>query len=195
MIALPGREERAVLMTRLTALVALSMVLVGCASPGYLLLDGERIPIDVPVVHAGDPGGYDGTKESCWFDEDRVLPTSPATGCDTAKRYSRRKLGGMAPEVVSEVGQAGWNSRTLRERIRQFVIHYDVCATAERCFKVLHDVRGLSVHFLLDVDGTLNQTMDMKFRARHAGRANDASVGIEIAHIGRSAVCGVGRPR
>jgi N-acetyl-anhydromuramyl-L-alanine amidase AmpD len=42
----------------------------------------------------------------------------------------------------------------------------------------------LSVHFLLDVDGTIYQTLDLKERARHSGPANDESVGVEIAQIG-----------
>ncbi len=68
--------------------------------------------------------------------------------------------------------------------VDQFVIHYDVCGTARQCFKILHDHRKLSVHFLLDVDGTLYQTLDLRERAWHATKANDRAVGIEIAHIG-----------
>jgi len=68
--------------------------------------------------------------------------------------------------------------------VDQFVIHYDVCGTSRRCFEVLQDVRGLSVHFMLDVDGTIYQTLDLKERAWHAGTANDRSIGIEIANIG-----------
>jgi N-acetyl-anhydromuramyl-L-alanine amidase AmpD len=45
-------------------------------------------------------------------------------------------------------------------------------------------MRGLSVHFMLDIDGTIYQTLDVKERAWHAGTANDRSVGIEIANIG-----------
>jgi N-acetyl-anhydromuramyl-L-alanine amidase AmpD len=45
-------------------------------------------------------------------------------------------------------------------------------------------MRGLSVHFMLDLDGTIYQTLDVKERAWHAGSANDRSVGIEIANMG-----------
>jgi N-acetyl-anhydromuramyl-L-alanine amidase AmpD len=45
-------------------------------------------------------------------------------------------------------------------------------------------MRGLSVHFMLDLDGTIYQTLDLKERAWHAGSANDRSVGVEIANIG-----------
>jgi len=68
--------------------------------------------------------------------------------------------------------------------VDQFVIHYDVAGTSRTCFRVLHDVRGLSVHFMLDIDGTIYQTLDVKERAWHATVSNDRSVGIEIANIG-----------
>jgi N-acetylmuramoyl-L-alanine amidase len=45
-------------------------------------------------------------------------------------------------------------------------------------------VRNLSVHFLLDVDGTLYQTLDLREKAFHATYANDFSIGVEIAHPG-----------
>jgi N-acetyl-anhydromuramyl-L-alanine amidase AmpD len=72
----------------------------------------------------------------------------------------------------------------LQEAVDQFVLHYDVCGTSRQCFNVLHDKRGLSVHFLLDLDGTIYQTLDLKERAWHAAATNDRSVGIEIANIG-----------
>src|SRR5206468_1976010 len=53
-----------------------------------------------------------------------------------------------------------------------------------QCFNVLHDHRGLSVHFMLDLDGTIYQTLDLKERAWHATIANSRSVGIEIANMG-----------
>ncbi|MEM7313730.1 MAG: peptidoglycan recognition family protein, partial [Planctomycetota bacterium] len=68
--------------------------------------------------------------------------------------------------------------------VDQFVIHYDVCGTSRQCFKVLHDLRGLSVHFMLDIDGTIYQTLDLKERAWHATISNSRSIGIEIANIG-----------
>jgi N-acetyl-anhydromuramyl-L-alanine amidase AmpD len=68
--------------------------------------------------------------------------------------------------------------------VRQFVVHYDVCGLSRTCFKVLHDRRGLSVHFMLDIDGTLYQTMDLRDQAWHAAHANPYSIGIEIANMG-----------
>ncbi|MFQ5506497.1 MAG: N-acetylmuramoyl-L-alanine amidase, partial [Planctomycetota bacterium] len=91
---------------------------------------------------------------------------------------------GLAPDLERRVRRRGWRLEELGEVVTQFVIHYDVCGTSRQCFKVLHDRRGLSVHFMLDVDGTLYQTLDLKERAWHAAVANDRSIGIEIANIG-----------
>jgi N-acetylmuramoyl-L-alanine amidase len=68
--------------------------------------------------------------------------------------------------------------------VDQFVLHFDVSGTSRQCFKVLHDLRCLSVHFLLDLDGTIYQTLDLKERAWHATTSNSRSIGIEIANIG-----------
>jgi N-acetyl-anhydromuramyl-L-alanine amidase AmpD len=68
--------------------------------------------------------------------------------------------------------------------VDQFVVHYDVAGISKNCFKVLHDQRGLSVHFMLDVDGTIYQTLDLKERAWHATTSNSRSIGIEIANMG-----------
>src|SRR5690606_13003117 len=78
----------------------------------------------------------------------------------------------------------GWSLPLLQEVVDQFVIHYDVAGTSRNCFRVLHDMRGLSVHFLLDLDGTIYQTMDLKESAYHATKANQRSIGIEIANMG-----------
>ena len=71
-----------------------------------------------------------------------------------------------------------------KETVDQFVIHYDVAGTSKNCFEILQDKRGLSVHFMLDVDGTIYQSLDLKERAWHATIANSRSVGIEVANIG-----------
>jgi N-acetylmuramoyl-L-alanine amidase len=78
----------------------------------------------------------------------------------------------------------GMDLLTLQELVDQFVIHFDVAGTSRQCFKVLHDNRCLSVHFMLDLDGTIYQTLDLKERAWHATIANGRSIGIEIANIG-----------
>jgi len=68
-------------------------------------------------------------------------------------------------------------------KIRYFVNHWDVCLSSESCQRVL-DRRGISVHFLIDNDGTIYQTLDLQHAAWHAGsaRTNRPSVGVEISN-------------
>jgi N-acetyl-anhydromuramyl-L-alanine amidase AmpD len=63
------------------------------------------------------------------------------------------------------------------------VIHYDAIGRSADCFAVLKS-RGLSVHFMIDIDGTIYQTLDVKERAWHATKANNRSVGVEMANLG-----------
>jgi len=70
-----------------------------------------------------------------------------------------------------------------KRNIRLFVNHWDVCLDSTRCNDVLNK-RGISVHFLIDNDGTIFQTLDMQHGAWHgsSGRVNRASVGVEITN-------------
>ena len=140
-----------------------------------IMVAGELIHTGAPVVLWFDPGGYDAYRvtrrfarpdQSSWDAIKDALP-SP-------NRYNDRP---GKPED-------GWNREQLAGVVDQFVIHYDVAGASRSCFRILHDMRGLSVHFLLDVDGTIYQTLDVTERAWHATKANSRSVGIEIAQIG-----------
>jgi N-acetyl-anhydromuramyl-L-alanine amidase AmpD len=91
---------------------------------------------------------------------------------------------GLSNQEVERVRGGGWDLPTLQKVVDQFVLHYDACGTSRQCFKVLQDMRDLSVHFMLDLDGTVYQTLDLKERAWHATTSNNRSVGIEIANIG-----------
>ena len=62
-----------------------------------------------------------------------------------------------------------------------FVTHWDVCLSSKICQRVL-DRRGISVHFLIDNDGTIYQTLDTTHVAWHAGSVNHRAVGVEIAN-------------
>ena len=75
-----------------------------------------------------------------------------------------------------------YTGRSPRQ-IRLFVNHWDVCLSSHSCQKVL-DKNGISVHFLIDNDGTIYQTIDMQHGCWHAGstRVNRASVGVEISN-------------
>tara|TARA_Y100000593_G_scaffold95131_1_gene200477 strand:- start:10562 stop:11455 length:894 start_codon:yes stop_codon:yes gene_type:complete len=67
--------------------------------------------------------------------------------------------------------------------IKMFVNHWDVCLNSKSCFNVLKK-RGISVHFLIDNDGTIYQTTDMQNVCWHAGKRkwNDCTVGVEISN-------------
>ena len=67
-----------------------------------------------------------------------------------------------------------------------FVNHWDVCLSSESCAKVL-DKRGISVHFLIDNDGTIFQMLDTQHKAWHAGipryeGGNSKGIGVEISN-------------
>jgi N-acetyl-anhydromuramyl-L-alanine amidase AmpD len=142
---------------------------------------GQFFHTGTPVVLWIDPNGYDAYRCRRHFKPAEIMPRNPAAP-DNPNRYNIRRS--LDENLQDRIGTQGWNLENLQEIVDQFVIHYDVCGTSRRCFEILHDVRGLSVHFMLDVDGTIYQTLDLKERAWHAGSANDRSVGIEIAHIG-----------
>jgi N-acetylmuramoyl-L-alanine amidase len=151
--------------------------------PGQsLIVCGERVDVGVPVVTWKDEGGWDAHLETCFFDRTRVLPRTPAEGCDEPMRYGPRR--NLAADIAAEVSASGWTRALLQRQVEQVVVHYDGCGTSRGCFETLHDLRGLSCHLLLDLDGTVYQTLDLAERARHAGAVNDRSIGIEIAHEG-----------
>lgn len=145
-----------------------------------IVVCGQFFHTGAPVVLWLDPGGYDAYRAECRFIP-ATMPTKPVS--DDPIRYDtlRRHL---PDDVAKQVRERGWDLPLLRDHVYQFVLHYDACGTSRRCFEVLQDLRGLSVHFMLDLDGTIYQTLDVKERAWHAGTANDRSVGIEIANIG-----------
>ena len=149
---------------------------------------GQLFHTGTPVVLWTDSGGYDAYRVERRFSplEESDWESSHKTVKDleTPNRYGLRRSPALTPEDIERLRGGGWDLSKLQEVVDQFVIHYDQCGTSRQCFKILHDFRGLSVHFLLDVDGTIYQTLDLKERAWHATSSNSRSVGIEIAHIG-----------
>jgi N-acetylmuramoyl-L-alanine amidase len=123
-----------------------------------MLVAGQRFPAGTRVVTWQETGGYNAY----------ALKT-PVHG--------RRPHGATGPAGrPPTLGE-------LQKHIDQFVLHYDGAGLSRICFEVLQQ-RGLSAHFLLDVDGTVYQTLDLQERAWHAGTSNDRSIGIEIANVG-----------
>ncbi len=143
---------------------------------------GQLFSTGTRVVLWNDPGGYDAYRAHRWFSPDSD-ERGPSGNPQRIARFGSFRRG-LSDETAQRVRESGWALDDVRDAVRQVVIHYDVCGTSRHCFKVLHDMRGLSCHFLLDLDGTIYQTLDLKERAWHAGIANDHSIGIEIANIG-----------
>jgi N-acetyl-anhydromuramyl-L-alanine amidase AmpD len=138
-----------------------------------IVVCGERHSILTPVVLWDDPGGYDASRTELCFPSEP--PADPPQGLRYAPGRTREGGASVAPDG---------DRAALARVVDQFVLHYDACGASRRCFQVLHDRRGLSVHFLLDVDGTLYQTLDLVHTAWHARQANARSIGVEIAHPG-----------
>jgi N-acetylmuramoyl-L-alanine amidase len=163
-----------------------------------IMVAGQLFHVGAPVVLWTDPGGYDAYRV-----ENRFGPlgrssweTLKASNRDPA-RYSPRffRISDRQPAGYHGAGQlsdaeiikyrgGGWDLPGLQRVVDQFVLHYDVCGVSKQCFRILHDVRGLSVHFMIDIDGTIYQTLDLKERTFHATSSNDRSVGVEIANMG-----------
>jgi N-acetylmuramoyl-L-alanine amidase len=148
---------------------------------------GQFFHIGTPVVLWMDPGGYDAYRVERRFSpiEKADWETSQAEvkGLTTPNRYGQRH-DTLNSQQIERVRGGGWDLPLLQDVVDQFVLHFDVCGTSRQCFNILHDHRDLSVHFMLDVDGTIYQTLDLKERARHATIANNRSIGIEIANMG-----------
>ena len=148
---------------------------------------GQFFHTGTPVVLWLDPGGYDAYRVERRFAplEKADWETSHAElkSLATPNRYSLRSHA-LTTNEVERVRGGGWDLPLLQNVVDQFVLHFDVCGVSRTCFLVLHDHRDLSVHFMLDVDGTIYQTLDLKERAWHATTANDRSVGVEIANMG-----------
>jgi N-acetyl-anhydromuramyl-L-alanine amidase AmpD len=175
-----------------------AFVVAGCATPrpgAFAPRAGDEIIVAGRFVHTGtrvvtwlDPGGYDAyrvERRFAPFDQSSWETSRVAVAAlRTPNRYGLRRDRRLTAGQIEQVRGGGWDLPLLRQVVDQFVIHFDACGTSRQCFKVLHDVRCLSVHFLLDLDGTIYQTLDLKERAWHATTANTRSVGIEIANIG-----------
>lgn len=135
-----------------------------------IIVDGQRFHTGTRIVTWEEAAGYN------------AYHFKPTELAGKANHGARR--------IPSAEGEEGWVDReepwdlpALQSYVDQFVLHYDSEGFSRRCFEVLQR-RGLSAHFLLDLDGTIYQTLDLRERAYHAGSANSRSIGIEIANVG-----------
>jgi N-acetylmuramoyl-L-alanine amidase len=147
---------------------------------------GQFFHTGTKVVLWMDPGGYDAyrvERRFSPFDKSSWEISHSNNPSLTPNRYGLRRVT-LTPGQLEQVRGGGWDLPLLQSVVDQFVMHFDVAGTSRRCFEILQDDRCLSVHFLLDVDGTIYQTLDLKERAWHATTSNDRSIGIEIANVG-----------
>jgi len=150
---------------------------------GILIIAGQPIKVEAPIINFREPPFWDATREVC-----QPTATDPAPACKPGgvpygklprpytKRYSTRPMlrrYGMNPPIEA-----------VKAAIKQFVIHHDGCSSADMCFSVLQNERGLSCHFLIDNDGTIYQTIDLALMAYHAAEWNTASIGVEFCNRG-----------
>ena len=156
-----------------------------------IMVAGQLFHVGAPVVMFNDPGALNAYRtdkrfepydEAQWEAWGADSPIPPARYNDRIDRFNN----GTAPfdDEKKDIVRAGYPLELLQEVVDQFVLHYDVAGTSAGCFDILHDHRGLSVHFMLDVDGTIYQSVDLRERTWHAGSANSRSIGIEIANVG-----------
>lgn len=122
---------------------------------------------------------YAGTRVVLW---DEPLGMNAYTGSgiiyDPSLKFPNPRIPPFSKRIINSD-----DIESLKKLINLFVIHYDAAGWSRRCFTILEQ-RALSVHFLLDLDGTIYQTMDLAECAWHATKANVRSIGIEMANIG-----------
>jgi N-acetylmuramoyl-L-alanine amidase len=194
LIAEESRQPRTL---SLVAIVMLSLGAAGCASfpqPGTpesrrgdeIVAAGRFFHTGTRVILWMDPGGYDAYRVQRRFAplDKSGWDASHAADPELAPNRYGLRLAGLTTNEIEAVRGGGWSLPQLQKVVDQFVIHFDAAGTSRRCFATLQDLRGLSVHFMCDVDGTIYQTLDLKECAWHATIANSRSVGIEMANIG-----------
>lgn len=136
-----------------------------------IIVCGKRYNVGTPVILWFEPGGFDAYLSRPAF----------ASQGPIGLRYQPGRSFALPAE-------AGTNKEldleTLKDGVDLFVLHYDASGFSKRCFRALQDERQLSVHFFLDVDGTIYQSLDLREQAWHATKANPRSIGIEITNLG-----------
>lgn len=149
-----------------------------------LILAGRELDGDLPQLRNMYQAPYwDASSECLWPGVTGCAPsgaTSPEAKNKGLRRYAyrpslRRFYFGGNKQPPLEAAKAA---------INKFVFHHDGCPSAEICWKVLQNERGLSCHFLIDGDGTIYQTCDLALMAFHAAQFNLSSIGLELNNRG-----------
>jgi hypothetical protein len=139
-----------------------------------IIVCGKKYDIGQRVVTFEDDPGVNAYTPHRTDKPSEVPPFQPAKGMAGIRdRWRQRRLIGADRSIDR-----------LKQVVRQFVVHHDGCQDSRTCFQVLHNERGLSVHFLIDNDGTVFQTLDLVDCAFQAAGVNEISVGVELANRG-----------
>jgi N-acetylmuramoyl-L-alanine amidase len=167
-----------------------------------IVICGRRVRIGTRVVLWTEDPYYDASSQTArFFGSDGRFPDKLGPRFQPGRVQSVRNPDYVPPGVEDELDERtelqkrptldrtavpadSHNSQDLADVVDQFVLHYDVCGLSSTCFRVLQDERMLSVHFMLDIDGTIYQTLDLRDTAWHATKSNARSIGIEIANMG-----------
>jgi N-acetylmuramoyl-L-alanine amidase len=139
-----------------------------------IIICGQRYDVGQKVITFQDDPSINAYTPHRTDKPSEVPPFAPAKGMAGIRdRWRPRRLIGSDRSI-----------ERLRQVVRQFVVHHDGCQDSRMCFNVLHNERGLSVHFLIDNDGTIFQTLDLVDCAFQAAGVNEISVGVELANRG-----------
>ncbi|MEJ7600302.1 MAG: N-acetylmuramoyl-L-alanine amidase [Kofleriaceae bacterium] len=166
---------------------------------GNLIIGGTVFKTEAPIVNFTEGPKWDAKSQRCFQTETEPGALSRCTFTPEGNHYPYGKnkawKGGQPITIRSQPRNplrripGTNNGRDARYEhakgvIKQFLIHHDGCATADMCFTVLQNERGLSCHFLVDNDGTIFQTLDLAWQGFHGSQLNDQSIGVELCNRG-----------
>lgn len=135
-----------------------------------IIVCGKKYDIGTRVILWDEPNGLNGYDISAYSHWEQNRKTGKNNKVVVkGKRYSKRSWKHSNPTL-----------KQLKNMITQFFLHHSGLYHSQTTYDVLHKHRRLSVHFILDDDGTLYQTLDLKEKAWHGGGNNPMSIGIEI---------------
>lgn len=166
---------------------------------GQVIIGGTAFDTDAPIVNFREGPLWNATSESLIPTETDPNPfahpgairvsATQWTAYDADHKSSTFTKRCQGRPALRHKWNNGMNAPydAAKQVIRQFVIHHDGCASADMCFSVAQNERGLSVHFLCDNDGTIYQTLDLALEGWHGSELNPWSIGVELCNRGDAA--------
>lgn len=129
-----------------------------------IIVCDKKFDIGTRVVLWNESGGFSAYDTPTYETQDRKTGEIVVV---KGKRYKSRLAFGTP------------NFEKLKKIVWQFAFHHSGLYHSKDTYETLQQ-RGLSVHFILDDNGTLYQCLDLRERAYQIGGNNAMSVGIEI---------------